>query len=112
MPTPDIPTSGDQSWKPGDLALCIKGGPLGSLPRDIEYPKAGAVYHVEGVVPNAIFRGPYNGTALVFSDSPPNISLNYSWSAERFRKINPLSDEEVRATRQVIVVHKENENVD
>ena len=43
MPTPDYGTPEDKAWKPGDLALCIKGGHISGT-TEIEHPKAGKMY--------------------------------------------------------------------
>lgn len=78
-------------WKPGDLALCVRGG-INS--------RAGRVYTVDDVIrPGEIRFAPdlqctllWNELCLVFAELP--IIGRNACGASRFRKINPLSDEE------------------
>lgn len=92
-------------WQPGDLALCVRGGeipsPLGVVASPREYPKAGRIYTVESV---GTYYSPVQGNdifGLWLKDGPINGQKLKTrvWAAYRFRKINPLSEEEERNER-------------
>jgi hypothetical protein len=69
-------------WKPGDLALCVKRG---RWTEDGDGPQSGAVNLVLGVD-----RGPC-GRIYLKLEGWPDCDR---YSAVRFRKIKPLTDEE------------------
>ena len=72
-------------WKPGDLALCVAGGPQRAKSTARYYPRAGAIYTVEAF---GLFR--FRGEealALWFADAPANVDGQRVWGAARFRKI-------------------------
>lgn len=77
-------------WKPGDLALCVLGGPARCFQGRLENTHGtqtarGALYTVRKVSPS-----PYLPDALgVFVDG-----IDGGWFPDRFRKIKPLTDEE------------------
>lgn len=71
-------------WKPGDLALCVRPELLAS---------AGGVYTVAEVFWDCGSTDTTAGWGLIFSDLPATGNFD-GYDAERFRKINPLTDEE------------------
>jgi hypothetical protein len=81
-------------WKPGDLALCVRSGIIRRhrLSRKVVSRgvglKAGAIYSVESVV-----QRDRDGDLVLFLHE---IDHSDGWGrlASRFRKINPLTDEE------------------
>lgn len=108
----DSSVSGD-AWQAGDLALCVVGGKRHNnnpLP-DHRYPKAGRIYTVE-TVGETKFRQKQK-LALWLVDGPLNFwgkdwqAIEEAvWPAERFRKINPLTDEEIEEFRRERLVDR------
>jgi hypothetical protein len=80
-------------WKPDDLALCVRGGYLPFSLRGLEMPQRGRIYTVSAIRPDCLFRGGRD-FGLALTNGPPNIDFSHTWPASRFRKINPLTDEE------------------
>lgn len=78
-------------WKPGDLALCVRGGFTAGTGGLRHYPEAGRPYTVSGVDPAHPFA---DGTTagLILADGPINHRGARIWAAYRFRKINPLTE--------------------
>lgn len=80
-------------WAVGDLALCVRGGKLApALPHPYGAPVSGAIYKVDAVGSTS-FDG-VDLPALWFANAPKNRNGEMVWSASRFRKIRPLTDEE------------------
>jgi len=79
------------NWKPGDLALCVKGGSIiaggGAFGRT---PTAGAVYTVEWAAMMRFKTGTLLG--IRFVDAPRNVDGAREWAALRFIKITPGAD--------------------
>lgn len=102
------------NWQAGDLALCVKGGRRSDFKPnfpDSRYPKSGRIYTVEAVGVST-FRG-MGKNALWLVDGPLNhstedgVTIEEScWPAERFRKINPLTDEEIEEFRRERLVDR------
>lgn len=81
-------------WQPGDLALCVRASSRNNVGRP------GAAYVVEHVVHAG---GTFNGRNVVASPAGDTVGLFFEKhgcknpaAASRFRKINPLTDEERR----------------
>lgn len=76
-------------WQVGDLALCVRGGPLpGGVPH-FAFPRSGQVVLVELVERWPTLQSPF-GTTLIFSeDLPENIGGSRCWAASRFIKVTP-----------------------
>lgn len=92
MPIKDDCTPTSDDWKPGDLALCVKGGQIdmSSVPLPA-YPKQGAIYTVDDA---SMHNFRHDNTrhcllALSLRDGPENLHGPF-WPAFRFRKIQPL----------------------
>jgi hypothetical protein len=102
MPTPDYGTPEDKAWKPGDLALCIKGGHISGT-TEIEHPKAGKVGEVEAVQEGVHFCN-RTATSLRVSGQPLNLGTSNNtirgWNARRFIKL-PKDFEETKEDREV-----------
>lgn len=81
-------------WKPGDLALCVNGvvNPEWS---DAAHPQQGAVYTVTEVTRTAPANSMFPRGMGLFLAGLSCASL-WGFAAQRFRKINPLTDEERR----------------
>lgn len=92
MPNHDQHGEGDQQWKTGDMALCVR------LSACVPTPKPGQIYTVTGVREHNFFTG--NGleqvprVALLLEGAQDNNKRGPIWPAYNFRKINPLTDEE------------------
>jgi hypothetical protein len=69
-------------WKPGDLALCVRGCPVG-----LDDTKPGAIYTV-GHVTSAL---DYSGRVLYLKEAPHRGSGSRDY---RFRKIHPHTPDE------------------
>jgi hypothetical protein len=81
------------TWKPGDLALCVKGGVVDGLgPHRRPTPRAGAVYTVEWASMMVFATGRKLGLRLV--DGPPNADGTPEWAEHRFVKVTPGTDVE------------------
>ena len=93
MPRHDTPDGGDQQWKTGDMALCVR---LSACAVRCPVPEPGKIYTVAGVTQHEFFTG--NGfektprVALLLEDAPDNNKRGPLWPAYNFRKINPLSE--------------------
>lgn len=72
-------------WKPGDLALCVRGGKDPSS--DIPSAQPGRIY----TVANVTNCGPF-GIGLGFRELPD--SQDWAYGAEDFRKIRPHTPDE------------------
>ena len=72
-------------WKPGDLALCVRGGAVHPGTRAPELPRIGAVYTVDAFGTSGFRGGPAPAFWLV--DGPKNNDGQRVWGASRFRKI-------------------------
>jgi hypothetical protein len=90
-----------EDWKPGDLAMCVKGGRvlLDAPENEDGYPVAGRIYTVESVSLVRFSVGVH--PALTLRDGPLNrrgnggvVKRGAVWPALRFCKIAPLTDEE------------------
>lgn len=90
-----------EDWKPGDLAMCVKGDRiLPGAPKNKDgYPVAGRIYTVESASLERFSAGLY--LALTLRDGPLNrrgdgavLNREAVWPALRFCKIHPLTDEE------------------
>jgi hypothetical protein len=82
-------SGGDQNWQVGDLALCIYGGPWGSVitgrRRDADCPQKGSVNTVR-----ELSVCPKGNLCLHFVDYPRDIAFD----ATAFRKIEPHAPDE------------------
>lgn len=75
------------NWQPGDLALCVRGGPLEpGLPHD-EWPKGGAIYQVIRAENCEFVKGIF--FALWLKNGPINGDGSKVWDASCFRRIPP-----------------------
>jgi hypothetical protein len=82
-------------WKPGDLALCVRRGEGTGDPT-----KPGAVYTVAGLHS----WGPYPALSL---REVPNEGVDWLYHfADRFRKINPPTNEERNESIRELNVRK------
>ena len=88
-------------WQKGDLALCVKGGPIlpGATANAADYPVLGRIYTVESCSLAKFSAGVH--AALTLRDGPMNRKVSDGvmnegsvWPALRFRKINPLTSQE------------------
>jgi hypothetical protein len=81
-------------WQKGDVALCVIGGKLSTIPfeKRREYPQAGSFYTVEAVGEHEFIQGVKK--ALWFKDAPLNglEKPQRVWSAKRFIKVTPPAD--------------------
>jgi len=109
----DSSASGD-AWQAGDLALCVVGGRRNNFKKDFpdsRFPESGRIYTVETVGMSS-FKGTEK-PALWLVDGPLNHCIEGGvvieercWPAERFRKINPLTDEEIEEFRRERLVDR------
>lgn len=76
------------SWEPGDIALCVRGGPITTkgIPPKEGFPKAGAFYRVREPQMFVFVGGEH--FALAFHDAPMNVT-DRVWKASRFIKVTP-----------------------
>lgn len=98
MPTHDNTPPDNGPWQVGDLALCVKGGPIipGLTPPN-EYPKAGTIGKVLSVViaPFYVEDGTIeNRLGLDVEGCPPNSYNVTYWPAARFIRIPPKAKDE------------------
>ena len=96
----------NNDWQPGDMALCVKGGPLGQ-PID-ECPQAGRVYVVASVRNVMFWDGDFD-QALELPDAPANDSGTHCWWHRRFIKVTPPEADEF--DREVIDLLRQKEIV-
>lgn len=101
-----------ENWQPGDLALCVVGGPPGNYTKEnFGFPEAGKIYHVVDLFEQDF--GVWNRTKiwwLEFSDAPMNVTeyiftdgdnliepWKRAWGARRFVKVTPeeMDDEDL-----------------
>lgn len=80
-------------WKPGDLALCVNNSTMGGLNPHGRELTVGRAYRVLAVTPPGDWACENDGVGLVI-DGPRNSGPDGDWHECRFRKINPLTDEE------------------
>lgn len=82
-----------EEWKPGDLALCIKGGKLTThiYPTPLEYPVTGRIYTVDAIECVEFITGWH--LALNLKDGPMNYSGDRRWRAHRFVKVTPQKED-------------------
>lgn len=87
-------------WKPGDLALCVRGGFIAGNPM-FECPISGRIYRVKASGEGYCCVGTV--PTLWLEDGPPNSDGSFAWGATRFRKINPHTpDAEDRETIELL----------
>lgn len=77
-------------WQVGSIALCVKRGPW--TIHGFNGPRYGEVHIVRKVDFGGLL-GCEDGVRLYLERWPGGLPSN-SWAAQRFRKINPLTDEE------------------
>lgn len=81
-------------WKPGDLALCVRGGYIsGPGSSSSRYPTVGAIYTVEAYLPDVDFVGG-RLPGLLLKDAPINFNYAPLWAAFRFIKVTPQEEDE------------------
>ena len=89
------------NWKPGDLALCVRGGRISTMLVPLpEYPKTGRIYTVSGV-DAILFASGKERPALWFTDAPRN-TLDRVWAAHRFLKVTPPADMKIIEEKEPI----------
>ena len=103
-------TNPTDNWQPGDLALCVRGGPYLGSSMDREYPQSGQVFTVLGCVESTTRQDPSTSIPfLVLKDAPFNsFRVGCAWATFRFRKIHPLTDEEIEEDRRERLVDRAN----
>ena len=84
-------------WQPGDIALCVRGGPVEPVNPKYkgEFPSAGRPYTVESVKIHEFYNGtpkPKLELGLQLKDGPPNRFGDRIWAAHRFIKVTPPED--------------------
>lgn len=80
-------------WKPGDIALCVKGGKICNAPRRApDYPVSGNFYTVERVGSDFFYEGVEQ--ALWLKDGPENVDGQRAWVSYRFVKVTPPEADE------------------
>lgn len=80
-------------WQPGDLALCVKGGPLLAASKAMDgFPVTGRVYRVDWAGVYQFMDGA--SPALWLVDGPRNYSGRRVWDMRRFRKVTPPAADE------------------
>lgn len=78
-------------WEPGDIALCVRGGPVEPINPNYKgpYPELGKPYTVEALE-NYEFYGVNNKIpGLRLKDGPPNGNNDRTWRESRFIKVTP-----------------------
>lgn len=81
-------------WKPGDLALCIRGGEIVTHPdfAHYEFPVGGTIYPITAVVMHNFISG--ENVGLISPRLPINVWGDRVWSHQRFIKIDHLLEDE------------------
>jgi hypothetical protein len=98
-------------WKPGDLALCIKGGRIANSGRPPKsFPVKGRIYTVHSSRMRTFNQAGFS-LGLVLEDGPVNNCGTRIWHHSRFVKLpEHTEDEEDRETIRLFNQELEHEN--
>lgn len=82
-------------WQAGDLALCVRGGPIVAKPRASKFPIAGQIYVVRSVHNGMNWQVSGVDLGIVLEGAPPNSAARHgAWWHGRFVKVTPPAADE------------------